>query len=121
MAQISKAVVDSAIRNDVFGMLDLSAFKKVNDRQYGILVTDMNGETRYVRLGAIVAEQREDITAEELMESEIADYEAKQAAKAEKAKAKAEKIARDKAKREGRGGSPFPSERNLDVHIEIIL
>lgn len=100
MAQISKAVVDSAIRNDVFGMLDLSAFKKVNDRQYGILVPDMNGETRYVRLGAIVAEQREDITAEELMESEIADYEAKQAAKAEKAKAKAEKIARDKAKRE---------------------
>ena len=111
MAQISKAVVDSAIRNDVFGMLDLSAFKKVNDRQYGILVTDMNGETRYVRLGAIVAEQREDITAEELMESEIADYEAKQAAKVEKAKAKAEKIARDKAKREAEAKAKAEKEK----------
>jgi hypothetical protein len=100
MAQISKAVVDSAIRENVFGMLDLSAFKKINDRQYGILVTDMNGETRYVRLGAIVAEQREDITAEELMESEMEAFNQKQADKAEKAKKKEAKIARDKARRE---------------------
>lgn len=102
MAQISKNIVDSAIRTSVFSMLDLAGFKKVNDRQYGILVEDMNGEQRYVRLGAIVAELREDITAEELMEAEIADYEAKQAARAEKAKAKAEKIAQDKAKREAK-------------------
>lgn len=102
MAQISKNVVDSALRTEVFNMLDMSPlhFKKINDRQYGTIITDMNGEERYIRIGAIVAELREDITARELMEAEIADYEDKQAVKAEKAKAKAAKIARDQAKRE---------------------
>ena len=66
----------------------------------GIILTDANGEQRYVRIGAIVAELRDDMTAEELMQSEIDAYTAKQDAKAEKAKKKAEKIASDKAKRE---------------------
>ena len=77
-----------------------AGFHRINDRQYGILLTDLNGETRYVRIGAIVAELREDMTAEELMQSEIDAYTAKQDAKAEKAKKKEEKIAKDKARRE---------------------
>jgi DNA-directed RNA polymerase delta subunit len=75
---------------------------KINDRQYGILLTDSNGEQRYVRIGAIVAELREDMTAEELMQSEINKYQAKQDEKAVKAQQKAEKIAADKAKREAK-------------------
>ena len=111
MAKVSKAIVDKDLRNAVFSVLfekdeGLDAteytFTKINDRQYGIILVDANGEHRYIRIGAIVAELREDMTAEELMQSEIDAYTAKQADKAEKAKAKAEKIAKDKAKREAK-------------------
>lgn len=114
MAQISKTVVDATLRLNAFQFVfsnwfdaddsneaadKVSRFDKVNDRQFGIIMTDLNGHKRYIRIGAIVAEEREDMTAEELMQSEINAYQAKQDAKAEKAKAKAEKIAKDKAKR----------------------
>lgn len=101
--RISKAVVDSNIRSAIFSALNVTnieGFHKINDRQYGCIVEDVNGERRYARVGVIVAELREDCTADELMASEIADYEAKQAAKVEKAKVRAEKAAKDKAKRE---------------------
>ncbi len=107
MAKISKTVVDADLRARVFSHLDIedayteeSLFQKINDRQWGVILTDLNGVQRYVRIGAIVAELREDMTAEELMESEIEAYNQKQADKAEKAKAKEKKIAKDKARRE---------------------
>ena len=108
MPKVSKTVVDKDLRNAVFtGLLEgdeifLAKLHKINDRQMGVLLIDLNGEQRYVRLGAIVAELREDMTAEELMQSEIEAYEEKQAKKEEKAKANAEKAARDKAKREAK-------------------
>ena len=107
MAKVSKTIVDKELRDTVFGEIfnvdwDSSNYVKINDRQYGVLLTDANGEQRYVRIGAIVAELREDMTAEELMQSEIDAYNQKKADKAEKAKAKAEKIAKDKAKREAK-------------------
>ena len=109
MAKVTKTVVDKALRDMVFDdLMDFTSggsdfeYKKINDRQYGVLLTDLNGEQRYVRIGAIVAELREDMTAQELMESEIATYQAKQEAKAEKEKAKQEKIAADAAKRKAK-------------------
>lgn len=107
MAKVSKAEVDKKLRDLVFTDLFsdnplVEGYKKINDRQYGVLITDDNGVERYVRIGAIVAELREDMTAEELMQSEIDAYTAKQDAKAEKAQKKAEKIAKDKAKREAK-------------------
>lgn len=105
MAKVTKAIVDKNLRerifDDIFDTTTLD-YAKINDRQYGVLLTDLNGETRYVRIGAIVAELREDMTAEELMQSEIDAYNAKQDAKAEKAQKKAEKIAKDKARREAK-------------------
>ena len=105
MPKVSKNVVDKHLRDMVFADLietneTAYDFKRINDRQYGIILTDDNGEQRYVRIGAIVAELREDMTAEELMQSEIDAYNAKQEEKAEKAKVKAEKAAKDKARRE---------------------
>ena len=116
MAKISKTVVDKELRDSIFdeifelqtdaGRIDGftlengSVYHKVNDRQWGTIRTDANGVQRYCRIGVIVAEEREDMTAEELMQSEIDAYQAKQEAKAEKAKKKEEKIARDKARRE---------------------
>ncbi len=108
MAKMTKTMVDKELRDRVFsGLFDEGVaamtdmeFVKINDRQYGVILTDANGEQRYIRIGAIVAELREDMTAEELMQSEINAYNLKQAEKEEKAKAKAEKIAKDKARRE---------------------
>lgn len=104
MAKISKTVVDQDLRNRVFMMLMddpdfINVIKKINDRQYGCILTDLNGVNRYVRIGAIVAEEREDMTAEELMQKEIDEYNAKQAKKEETAKARAEKAKKDKERR----------------------
>ena len=107
MAKISKTTVDKDLRNRVFSglfeegvayMADMD-FVKINDRQYGILLTDLNGVKRYVRIGAIVAEEREDMTAEELMQKEIDEYNAKQAKKEADALARAEKAKKDKERR----------------------
>lgn len=102
----TKTVVDADLRARVFEELDIDAedscFAKVNDRQFGIILTDKNGHDRYVRIGAIVAEEREDMTARELMESEIKAYEDKQAEKAVKAAKRAEKAEADKARREAK-------------------
>ena len=103
MAKISKAIVDENIRTAIFntiGIANIEGFHRINARQYGCIVEDVNGERRYIRIGCIVAEQREDMTADELMASEIADYNAKQEAKAKRAAERAEKAAKDKAKRE---------------------
>lgn len=104
MAKISKNVVDSALRNYIFEALEMDErdFVKINDRQYGIILTDANGVERYCRIGVIVAEEREDMTARKLMAKEIADYTAKQENKAAKAAERAKKAEADKARREAK-------------------
>lgn len=114
MAKVTKTENDRFLRENVFAslmgtipydgtqMVNVAGypFHRINDRQWGIVLTDKNGDHRYIRLSAIVAELREDMTAEELMESEMEAFNQKQADKAEKAKKKEAKIARDKARRE---------------------
>ena len=110
MAKIAKSVVDADLRARIFNWvfdeekeIEISnSIQKVNDRQFGAILTDKNGVKRYCRVGVIVAEEREDMTAEELMEKEIADYNDKQAKKAEKAEARAKKAEADKARREAK-------------------
>lgn len=104
MAKISKNVVDSALRNDIFEALEMDEhnFIKINDRQYGIILTDANGVERYCRVGVIVAEEREDMTARDLMKKEIAEYNAKQENKAAKAAERAKKAEADKVRREAK-------------------
>lgn len=104
MAKISKNVVDKDLRDRVFddifhGYPTDYEYQRINDRQFGIILTDLNGVKRYVRIGAIVAEEREDMTAEELMQKEIDEYNAKQVKKEETAKARAEKAKKDKERR----------------------
>ena len=104
MAKFNRATVDQDLRDRVFTALfddfDSDFLVRINDRQYGCILVDKNGVERYCRIGVIVAEEREDMTARELMAQEIAAHQAKVAAREEKARAKAEKIARDKARRE---------------------
>lgn len=106
MAKISKTVVDADLRkqvfDDIFSDPSDTGYVKINDRQWGILLTDLNGVERYVRVGAIVAEERTDMTARELMESEIKAYKKAQAEKTRKAQERAKKAEADKAKREAK-------------------
>ena len=114
MAKISKTVVDADLRKQVFTdlitdvptELDLDnpreKYVKINDRQYGVILTDLNGVERYVRIGAIVAEERTDMTARELMENEIKAYNETQIEKARKAQERAKKAEADKARREAK-------------------
>ena len=99
MATVSKAIIDTDLRAQTFAKLDLSDFSKVNDQTYGILLTDQNGVERYVRLRAVVAEIKDDMTAREYMESEIAVYNEKVAAKEAKKKERTEKAKKDAEKR----------------------
>lgn len=99
---VSKAIVDSDLRTQTFSKLDMTDFSKVNDQTYGIILTDQNGVERYVRLRAVVAEIKDDMSAREYMESEIAAYEAKVRSKEEKKKEREEKAARDKKAREAK-------------------
>jgi DNA-directed RNA polymerase delta subunit len=107
MAKVSKTIVDKDLRDRIFkdaiyGDNDEVEWVKINDRQYGCLLTDLNDETRYIRLGAIVAELREDMTAEELMAMEIEAYQEKQRAKEERAQKRATKAEKDKAERKAK-------------------
>ena len=102
MAKISKTVVDSDLRARIFEELDIDDgnFVKINDRQYGIILTDKNGVDRYCRVGVIVAEERETETARELMAKEIAAYEEQQEKKRIREEKKQAKILADKQRRQ---------------------
>ena len=105
MAKISKTVVDADLRTTIFddifhGYPTDYNYQKINDRQYGVILTDKNGVERYCRIGVIVAEEREDMTARELMQKEIDEYNVKQESKAAKAAERAKKAEADKARRE---------------------
>lgn len=100
--KLSKAVVDENVRNVIFDALNIASiegFHRINARQYGCIVEDINGERRYARVGVIVAEVCEDMTADQVMQSEIDKYEAAQAKKTEQAAKRAEKAAKDAEKR----------------------
>lgn len=95
----NKNVVDATLRAQIFERLNLEGFTRINDRTYGIILKDANGDERYIRVNAVVAEERENMAAHALMQSEISTYEQKQAEKAAKAAERAEKAKQDEKKR----------------------
>lgn len=101
----TKTVVDKQLREAVFEQIftnEIQNFVKINDRQMGVIVTDLNGHERYCRIGVIVAEERETVTAKELMAQEIATYEEHQEKKRLAEEKKQAKILADKQRREAR-------------------
>ena len=102
MVKLTKTAIDKELRtrvlDSIYNAKDDLDFHRINERQLGLLLSDMNDHVRYIRINVVVAEEREDMTAEELMATECEAYNQKQAEKAEKAKAKEAKIAKDKAR-----------------------
>ena len=64
MAKMTKTAVDKALRDEVFSDLfgrphdvstpEFGRWNKINDRQWGIILTDANGHDRYVKLMPII-------------------------------------------------------------------
>lgn len=104
MAKLTKTAIDKELRtrvlDSIYNAKDDLDFHKVNERQLGLLLSDVNDHVRYVRINVVIAEERDDVSAEELMAMECEAFSTKQAEKAEKAKKKEAKIAKDKARRE---------------------
>lgn len=104
----TKSVVDADLRARIFNWIfdeekeiEISnSIQKVNDRQYGVILTDKNGHERYCRVGVIVAEERDTETARELMAREIAAYEEQQEKKHVREEKKQAKILADKQRRQ---------------------
>ncbi len=116
----TKNVVDSALRTSVFTDFFTNTkdyaheYVKINDRQYGTIITDVNGHKRYVRIGVIVAEEREDMSAEELMASEMTKYNEAQEKKAEKKRKSEEKAKHDQEQREKKAQEKAKKEDNAN-------
>ena len=94
--------VDADIRAKIFDLLNIEnvpGCSKVNDRQYGVIIEDQTGTSRYARIGVIVAKADETITAQEMMENEHNEYLEKKRKSEELAAQRAKKAADDKARR----------------------
>lgn len=105
MATVSKAIIDSTLRNKTFDLLGISQnehFQKVNDQTYGTIITDENGIQRYVRVKVVIAEVREDMTAEEYQASEQEAYTEKMEKREAVKRERAEKAQHDKKAREAK-------------------
>lgn len=110
MAKIGKQIIEKDIRDRVFGEIFPSTcnyetdFQRINDRQFGCIMHDLNGTPRYVRIGVIVAEDKteEGISAQEYMQIERKLYEDTQRKNAITALQRAKKAEADKARREAK-------------------
>lgn len=101
--KMSQTVVNADLRSRIFDMLhvdDVEGCAKVSDSKYGIILTDMQGHERYVRVSLIVAKEDDGKTAQEMFDEEHNKYLESVKKAQERAKSSAEKAAKDKAKRE---------------------
>lgn len=76
MANITREQNDQNLRDRVKDMIKNGQFNghDVTNRQLGLIMTDLNGHDRYVRVQIVVTEERDNITPYELMQNEIDKY-----------------------------------------------
>lgn len=95
-------VLNADLRARVFEALNidnLPDFIKINNCRYGIIMTDIDGNERYVQVNIKATKFDEDIPARELMQKELDDYAAQLAREEAAAEKKAKKIAEAEAKK----------------------
>ena len=96
-------VLDSDLRSRVFAALninDIPGFVKINNCRYGILLTDLDGNERYVQVNIKATKFDEDKPAADAMQEEMDKYAAQLEREAATAEKKAKKLAEVKAKKE---------------------
>ena len=96
-------VLNADLRARVFETLNIDnieGFVKINNCRYGILMTDLDGNERYIQVN-VKATKFDDIkTAKEAMEEEMESYADQLARERAAAEKKEKKIAEAKAKKE---------------------
>lgn len=97
---VSRATIDTNLRNEIFAALNLEeGWKVTSNLTRGIVQLDETGTPRYVTLKISVAKPSEEMTAQEALDFDVAEFERAQAEKAAKAAEKAEKARKDKERR----------------------
>ena len=107
-------VIDADIRNRIFDLLgikNIKEFSKVNDCQWGIVLEDQTGTSRYARINVIVARPNEAMTAQEMMDSEHNKYLVQKKKNEDAAIARAKKAEEDKARRAKKAAEKAAKEK----------
>lgn len=102
MPTISKAVAEQTCREAVMTELEISNmanFHRTSNQSYEVLATDGNGVSRVVEVRFVVKTAKENMTAEEALAADVAEYERKKAEALEKLEARRKKAESDKQKR----------------------
>lgn len=98
-------VLNADLRTRVFDALNIDNipnFVKINNCRYGILMTDLDGNERYVQVNIKATKFDEDTPASELMQKELDDYAAQLERERTIAENRAKKAAEAKKKKEER-------------------
>lgn len=101
--KVSKALTDNSVRvaaMKVSGIQENDNFRRVSNQSFGVIVEDAEGVQRYCEVRFIARALDKEMTAEEILQSDIAEMNRKIAKAEQTKKDNAEKAAKDKAKRE---------------------
>ena len=96
-------VLNADLRSRVFAALNidnLDGFVKVNNCRYGTILTDLDGNERYLQVNIKAVKFDEAATAREIMEQEMKDYAEQLEREKAIAEKRAKKAAEAKAKKE---------------------
>jgi len=96
-------ILNTDLRARVLAALNIDnipGFVKINNCRYGILLTDLDGNERYIQVNIKATKFDEDKPAKVTMEEEMAAYADQLAREQVNAEKKAKKVAEAKAKRE---------------------
>lgn len=100
--KMSKAVVDAAIHlaaHKELGLPDRPDFHRISNQSYATIFVDPEGNERVCEIRPIAKAKDPDMSAQEILDSLIAEYEGQKAKAAARKLANAEKAAKDKKKR----------------------
>lgn len=89
---------------ETLGLDNIHGLVKINNCRYGTIMTDLDGNERYVQINIKATKFDEDTPAEELMQKELDDYAAQLAREQAAAEKKAKKLAEAEAKKKKEEG-----------------
>ena len=96
-------VLNADLRARVFNALNLDnieVFVKINNCRYGIIMTDLDGNERYVQVNIKATKFDEDVPAQDMMQKELDEYADQLAREKAVAENRAKKAAEAKKKKE---------------------
>ncbi len=104
-------VLNADLRNRVFEALNIdniSDFVKINNCRYGIILTDLDGNERYIQVNIKATKFDENVPARNAMQEEMDKYAEQLEREKVIAEKKAQKVAEAKKKKEEKEeGEPF--------------